>query len=109
MVYWATVWKPKEFGGLEILNAKFLNIALMLKWIWKLYQNAERLWVDLIRAKYLDDLDLFSSGVPTHSSNYGMSSRRSSGTSNWRPNTRFAMGGEPISCLTGGWGRVPAH
>jgi hypothetical protein len=37
MVDWATVCKPHEFGGLGIINMKLMNIALMLKWIWKLY------------------------------------------------------------------------
>jgi hypothetical protein len=41
MVDWATVCKPKEFGGLGILNTRHMNIAMMLKWIWKLYQNAK--------------------------------------------------------------------
>jgi hypothetical protein len=63
MVDWATVCKPREFGGLGILNTKFVIIALMLKWIWKLYQNAEGLWADLIRAKYLGEDDLFSLGA----------------------------------------------
>jgi hypothetical protein len=36
MVECATVYKPREFGGLRILNTKkFTNIAVMLKWIWK--------------------------------------------------------------------------
>jgi hypothetical protein len=35
------------------MNTRFMNTALMVKWIWKLYQGAEGLWVDLIRAKYL--------------------------------------------------------
>jgi hypothetical protein len=48
MVDWATFCKPREFGGLGVLNTKFMNIALMLKWAWKLYQNAEGLWADLI-------------------------------------------------------------
>ncbi|KAK1685344.1 hypothetical protein QYE76_046192 [Lolium multiflorum] len=43
MVDWATVCKPRAFGGLGILNNKFMNIALMLKWIWKIYQNEEGL------------------------------------------------------------------
>jgi hypothetical protein len=60
MVDWATVCKPKELGGLGILNTKLMNIALMLKWVWKLYQNDEGLWVDLVRAKYLRGRDMFS-------------------------------------------------
>jgi hypothetical protein len=70
MVDWATVCRPKAFGGLGILNTKFMNIALMLKWVWKLYQNAEGLWADLIRAKYLGDNDLFSPLVPTKGSQF---------------------------------------
>nr|XP_051197209.1 uncharacterized protein LOC127310588 [Lolium perenne] len=70
MVDWATVCKPKEMGGLGILNTKLMNIALMLKWIWKLYQNAEGLWADLIRAKYLGDRDLFDRDVPVRGSQF---------------------------------------
>jgi hypothetical protein len=33
MVDWPTVCKPKEFGGLGILNTRLMNLALMLKWI----------------------------------------------------------------------------
>jgi hypothetical protein len=36
--------KPKECGSLGILNTRFMNIVLMLKWVWKLYQNAQGLW-----------------------------------------------------------------
>jgi hypothetical protein len=47
-----------------------MNIALMFKWIWKLYQNAEGLWADLLRAKYLGGEDLFSPLVPTKGSQF---------------------------------------
>jgi hypothetical protein len=70
MVDWATMCKPKEFGGLGILNTKVMNIALMLKWIWKLYQGSNGLWVDLLRAKYLGNNDLFSSEVPQTGSQF---------------------------------------
>ncbi|KAK1607583.1 hypothetical protein QYE76_031256 [Lolium multiflorum] len=53
MVDWASVCKPKAFGGLGILNTRLMNIALMLKWIWKIYQGDTGLWADLINAKYL--------------------------------------------------------
>jgi hypothetical protein len=29
-----------------------VTFALILKWIWKIYQNDKRLWADLIHAKY---------------------------------------------------------
>jgi uncharacterized protein YqgQ len=50
----------KKYGGLKILNTKYMNIALMLRWIWKLYQNEGGLWADLLRAKYLGYNDFFS-------------------------------------------------
>jgi hypothetical protein len=70
MVDWATVCKPREFGGLGVINTRLMNISLMLKWIWKLYQGAEGLWADLIRAKYLRGNDLFSPVVPTKGSQF---------------------------------------
>jgi hypothetical protein len=70
MVDWPTVCKPKELGGLGILNTRLMNLALMVKWIWKLYQNAEGLWADLLRAKYLGDRDLFDKNVPKRGSQF---------------------------------------
>jgi hypothetical protein len=70
MVDWATVCRPKEAGGLGILNTRHMNIALMLKWVWKLYHNADGLWAELIRAKYLGENDLFSPLVPTKGSQF---------------------------------------
>jgi hypothetical protein len=51
MIVSATVWKPREVGGLGVLNTKNMNIVLVLKWILKPYQNTEGLWADLIGAK----------------------------------------------------------
>jgi hypothetical protein len=60
MVNWATVCKPKDQGGLGILNTKLMNIALLLKWVWKVYQEEQGLWAELIRAKYLRVSDIFT-------------------------------------------------
>jgi hypothetical protein len=57
MVEWATMCQPREHRGLRILKTKYMNIALMLRWIWKIYQNKEGLWADLLRARYLGDGD----------------------------------------------------
>jgi hypothetical protein len=76
MVDWATVCRPKEVGVLGILNTRHMNIALMLKWVWKLYHNADGLWADLIRAKYLGEHDLFSPLVPTKGSQFWNSIQR---------------------------------
>jgi hypothetical protein len=82
MVDWATMCKAKQFGGLGILNTKTMNISLMLKWIWKYYQNTWGLWAELQRVKYLGER--YSS--PRRCQHVGPSSgipyRRLNGTSN---------------------------
>jgi hypothetical protein len=47
-------------GGLVLLNSKKMNLALMLKWVWKLYQDDGSIWARLIRAKYTDTGDIFA-------------------------------------------------
>jgi hypothetical protein len=44
LVNWPAICRPKEAGGLGILNSRKMNIALMLKWVWKLYQGDNALW-----------------------------------------------------------------
>jgi uncharacterized protein YqgQ len=82
MVDWASVCKPKAFGGLGILNTRLMNIALMLKWIWKIYQGDMGLWADLINAKYLLGRDFFREPSPPRAPNSGMPYKRSSVISN---------------------------
>jgi hypothetical protein len=53
MVRWSIVCRPKEFGGLGILNTQIFNECLIVKWIWKIYQHKESLWVRLLDAKYM--------------------------------------------------------
>jgi hypothetical protein len=60
MVNWPTVCRPKEVGGLGLLNTKKMNQALLLKWVWRLYQEEDTIWANLIRAKYRDAKDIFS-------------------------------------------------
>jgi hypothetical protein len=52
LVNWPAVCRPKECGGLGLLNSKKMNIALMLKWVWKLFQ--------IIRAKYPSANNIFA-------------------------------------------------
>jgi hypothetical protein len=60
MVNWRMVHRPKEFGGLGLLNTKKMNLALLLKWVWRIYQEEDTIWAKLIRAKYQDANDIFS-------------------------------------------------
>jgi mannosylglycoprotein endo-beta-mannosidase len=54
MVNWKTICQPKSQDGLGVLNTKLMNIALMAKWIWRIYsdENSDLLWLRLLRAKY---------------------------------------------------------
>jgi hypothetical protein len=61
IVNWKTICQPKSQGGLGVLNTKLMNIALMAKWIWRIYsaENYDLLWWRLLSAKYRT-LEIFS-------------------------------------------------
>ena len=65
MVSWPEVCHPKDQGGLEITNTKVFNIALMTKWIWRLFNddNQNSLWRNLLRAKYPGADNIFMSNA----------------------------------------------
>jgi hypothetical protein len=62
-VNWPEVCRPKDQGGFGIINTRFLNLALMTKWIWRLFDPNERgnLWHKLLRAKYMNVDNIFAS------------------------------------------------
>lgn len=49
-VSWKDVIAPKEIGGLGVGSIKDANTALLCKWRWKFKENAEALWVKVIKA-----------------------------------------------------------
>uniref|UniRef100_A0A8I7BI37 Reverse transcriptase zinc-binding domain-containing protein n=1 Tax=Hordeum vulgare subsp. vulgare TaxID=112509 RepID=A0A8I7BI37_HORVV len=53
MVKWADICVPKDRGGLGILASRRMNVALMLRWVWRILQGDGGLWLQLIKAKYL--------------------------------------------------------
>jgi hypothetical protein len=83
-VNWQEVCQPKDQGGLGITNTRIMNIALLVKWIWRLFKDAleDTLWHRIIRAKYPGATDIFASnpqGVPHSGATY----TRLNSTSNW--------------------------
>jgi hypothetical protein len=88
-----------------------MNIALMLKWIWKTYQDAAGLWADLLRAKYLGYKDIFFPAVPCHGSQFWnalqknkmvLQARREASRAQWKPficicNTRKEVGWQGVA------------
>jgi hypothetical protein len=61
-VNWPEVCRPKDQGGLGIINTRFLNFALMTIWIWGLFDPNERgnLWHKLLRTKYRNADNIFA-------------------------------------------------
>src|SRR4051812_42194104 len=53
MVKWADICTPKDLGGLGILASRHMNVALMLKWVWRILTDDGGLWLQLIQAKCL--------------------------------------------------------
>jgi hypothetical protein len=42
------------------VNSRLMNVALMLKWVWKIYQDDNQLWRQLINTKYVNAEDIFA-------------------------------------------------
>ena len=53
MVKWADVCAPKDLGGIGIISSRHMNVALILKWVWRILSDDGGLWLKLIKAKYL--------------------------------------------------------
>ncbi|KAJ3688101.1 hypothetical protein LUZ61_017265 [Rhynchospora tenuis] len=49
LLSWDRVCLPKSFGGFGLLNLKLKNIALLLRWWWRLYNNPHTLWTEFAR------------------------------------------------------------
>ncbi|KAJ3687601.1 hypothetical protein LUZ61_016765 [Rhynchospora tenuis] len=49
LLSWDRVCLPKSFGGFGLLNLKLQNIALLLRWWWRLYNNPHTLWTEFAR------------------------------------------------------------
>jgi hypothetical protein len=61
-VNWPEVCRPKDQGRLGIINSRFFYAALMIKWIWRIFDPAEHnnLWFKLLRAKYINVDNIFT-------------------------------------------------
>ncbi|EOY32759.1 Ribonuclease H protein, putative [Theobroma cacao] len=59
-VSWEKLCSPKEEGGLQLRNLRFLNLALLGKLGWRLLMDTNHLWVDMLQKKYLRDDNLMT-------------------------------------------------
>lgn len=62
MMKWSNVCVPKGYGGLGILNTRVLNEALLLKWVWRIYNAGEDdMCCAILKAKYLTSSEMANS------------------------------------------------
>lgn len=49
------MYKEKEKGGLGIKDLDLFNKSLLGKWIWRMLEKGDRLWVRILKSKYGND------------------------------------------------------
>ena len=55
MVKWGTLIRPKDFGGVGVLDTRIMNTCLLVKWIDILKKRDDSLCIQLLCKKYLGD------------------------------------------------------
>ncbi|CAN1188179.1 Putative ribonuclease H protein At1g65750 [Linum perenne] len=64
LINWETICAPKDKGGFGLKQARYLNLAYMVKLAFVCFQSPELLWVRVLQGKYLR---MSSEGlVPAH-------------------------------------------
>lgn len=53
-VNWEIVCRSKELGGLGVKNLGLFNVALLLKWAWRILDRCDGLWSQVLASKYGD-------------------------------------------------------
>ena len=54
-----TICRPKNQGGLGMINTKHMNDSLLVKWIWKILKAPNTTWYKLLKAKYMPSGNFF--------------------------------------------------
>ena len=58
MIAWSKICMPWDEGGLGVRDITIFNEALIMKVVWQIASNSDRLWVAVVRAKYCARGDL---------------------------------------------------
>jgi hypothetical protein len=55
-IKWDTVCLPINKGGLGVKDIRVVNISLLSKWRWRLLDNTNAVWKDVLKSKYGEDV-----------------------------------------------------
>lgn len=50
LINWPPVCRPKKWGGIGISNLNITNISLLMRCLWKLYDDPHSLWTRVINS-----------------------------------------------------------
>ena len=56
-----TICRPKNQGGLGMINTSTMNECLLVKWIWRIAKGSNETWFKILQAKYMQNGSFFSS------------------------------------------------
>ena len=59
MIKWDALIRPKDFGGLGILDVRAMNICLVAKWLDRLENDPNNVCCELLRRKYQGSKNIF--------------------------------------------------
>ena len=63
MSKWDMIARPKDQGGVGVINTRIMNDRLLVKWIWKIFQEPDTMWFRIIKAKYMREGCFFESSA----------------------------------------------
>ena len=86
-----TICRPKNQGGLGMINTKHMNDSLLVKWIWKILKGPNTIWYKLLKAKYMPSGNFFSALKLEALPNFGRAYIKLNTSSNGGQFTRWEM------------------
>lgn len=67
LVGWNVLTKSRRMGGLGLREARNMNTSLLGKLIWSMTNQPEKIWAQLLKARYLTSMSLFHATLGSNS------------------------------------------